>query len=198
MIKTVALMILLAGSAAAQDLPALYNVTGVASDDILNVRTRPMASANVIGTLAYDATGVEVLEEENGWGRVNVDGQPGWANLRFLAEVPGSQITGAAQFNCFGTEPFWSVFVRPEDQVVFSTPQDPDRAYSVGALVTASGRFSPHAILGTAPGQNISVTVSQRACTDGMSDNAFGFEGTVITSGYDTQVYSGCCTLQVD
>lgn len=196
--KRFAFAFLLATPLAAQDLPALYDVTGVASDDILNVRTRPMASANVVGTLAFDATGVEVLEEENGWGRVNVDGMSGWASLRFLQEVPDSQIETAQRFNCFGTEPFWALNVTQGDVAVFSTPEGSDKAFSLGVMTTASGRFELHAILGSAQAENITIVVSEEICSDGMSDNLFGFDGTVVIGGYDMQVYSGCCTLEVN
>lgn len=36
---------------AAQDLPALFHVIGVAEDDVLNIRQGPSASAEAIGSL---------------------------------------------------------------------------------------------------------------------------------------------------
>lgn len=52
---------LAAGPAAAQDLPAVYDVAGVAADDVLNVRAEPSAEAPVLRTLAPDAGGIEVV-----------------------------------------------------------------------------------------------------------------------------------------
>lgn len=197
--KHVALTLLMSATPlAAQDLPALHDVAGVASDDILNVRTRPMASSAVVGTLAYDARGIEVIEEENGWGRLNVDGMSGWANLKFLQQVPGSQITTAGRFKCFGTEPFWSMEVTPGQVAILSTPQGPDKAFNIGPLTVAQARIEPFALLGSAQAENVTLVVSEEICSDGMSDNLFGFDGTVVIGGYAVQVLSGCCSLQVN
>ena len=198
MFSRIAVFLLLAGAAQAQDFPALYDVTGVASDDVLNVRTRPMAEANMVGTLAPDAEGIEVLAEENGWGRVNVDGQSGWASLDFLARVEGSALPDAAVVDCFGTEPFWSLELTQGESAVFSVPEGVEKAFSVSPLTTASGRFQPFAALGSKMGENVTVIVGEGQCSDGMSDNLFGLTGMVVIGGYDTQVYSGCCTLDVD
>lgn len=198
MFLKIAFFTLLAGAAAAQDFPALYDVTGVASDDVLNVRTRPMADANMVGTLAPDAAAIEVLAQENGWGRVNVDGQPGWASLDFLARVEGSALPAAGVIDCFGTEPFWSLELSQGDSAVFSVPEGVEKAFSISPLTTASGRFEPFAALGSKMGETITVIVGGGQCSDGMSDNLFGLTGTVVIGGYDTQVYSGCCTLDVN
>ena len=53
-------------------LPTLFDVSGVSAGDRLNIRDRPSASGAVIGTLAPDATGVEVVAERNGWAMVNL------------------------------------------------------------------------------------------------------------------------------
>ena len=63
--RALALLLALAlpSGAAAKGLPALHDVTGVAADDVLNVRARPDASAPVLGALTPDATGVEVVAD---------------------------------------------------------------------------------------------------------------------------------------
>ncbi|MFD2813860.1 SH3 domain-containing protein [Paracoccus aerius] len=69
-----ALTLALAGPALATQeyiLPTLFDVTGVASDDVLNIRAEPNAKAAIIGTLAPDAFRIEVVEERQGWARVN-------------------------------------------------------------------------------------------------------------------------------
>lgn len=60
--------------ALAQDIyPALHDVTGVAADDVLNIRSEPSASSPIIGTFSPFETDVEVvaLSPDGGWGRVN-------------------------------------------------------------------------------------------------------------------------------
>ncbi|HMB11644.1 hypothetical protein, partial [Saliniramus sp.] len=72
----------------------LYQVTGVAADDLLNVRDRPgVPGSTVIGRLAPDARGVERsgdLQDVGGrdWWHIRHPSLPaggGWVNARFLA-----------------------------------------------------------------------------------------------------------------
>lgn len=48
--------------------PAYYAVTGVTPDDTLNVRMSPNGRAEIIGTLAHNASPIEIIRIENGWG----------------------------------------------------------------------------------------------------------------------------------
>ncbi len=198
LIRALALMLATATTAIAEELPALFDVTGVASNDVLNVRTRPMGGANIIGTLTYDAKSVEVVEVQDNWGRVNVDEGSGWASMRFLTAQPDTALPNATHFNCFGTEPFWSLDVQNGGPAVLSTPEGSDRGFIVGSLQAASARPEFYAIQGAGQGENITVVVSSEICSDGMSDNLFGLDGTVVIGGYLTEVLSGCCTVQVD
>ena len=92
-------------------LPTLFDVSGVSAGDRLNIRDRPSASGAVIGTLAPDATGVEVVAERNGWAMVNTAERAGWVNARYLAYRTDVWTAGAlpATLNCLGTEPFWAL-----------------------------------------------------------------------------------------
>ncbi|MGR3466510.1 MAG: SH3 domain-containing protein, partial [Shimia sp.] len=74
-----------------QQLPALFDVTGVRADDVLNIRTEPTARAPIIGSFAPDETAIEVLERSPSgtWGRVRYGEQMGWSSLRFLERRPG-------------------------------------------------------------------------------------------------------------
>jgi uncharacterized protein YgiM (DUF1202 family) len=53
--------------------PALHDVSGVAADDVLNIREAPDASAAIIGKLKPDAENVEVIrpDDHHSWGLVN-------------------------------------------------------------------------------------------------------------------------------
>jgi hypothetical protein len=78
----------LAGEAS---LPALFDVTGVASGDVLNLRAEPSAQATIIGSFPADATGIEVIATDSSgrWGQVNAVERAGWASLAYLARQPG-------------------------------------------------------------------------------------------------------------
>ncbi|MEP2426619.1 MAG: SH3 domain-containing protein, partial [Tateyamaria sp.] len=79
-------------AAATQDAwPALYDVSGVAENDALNIRQAPDAAAPIIGSLTPDAEGIEVIrpDDHHGWGLVNSGEGRGWVSLRYLTRQPG-------------------------------------------------------------------------------------------------------------
>lgn len=120
---------LLAGPvSAAQEyiLPTLFDVQDVAADDVLNIRETPDAMAPIIGTLAHDATGIEVMgtDRSGQWGRVNTGERGGWVSMRFLtyrSDVWQPEKLPAG-LTCGGTEPFWS-FTEQDGRLLWSTPE---------------------------------------------------------------------------
>ena len=92
---------------ATADGPDYFNVTGVAADDVLNIRAAPMASGTLIGTIPADGDGIanlgciggltlaeweQATEAERTaaaktrWCRVGYDRTIGWAAGWFLTE----------------------------------------------------------------------------------------------------------------
>jgi uncharacterized protein YraI len=105
------------------DGPDFYRVVGVASNDVLNIRSEPIASAPKIGSIPPGADGVRNLGCEGGlsfaewevaspaerdaarhnrWCRIAYGGVEGWVTGRFLAEGSGGgagagwKVTGVA------------------------------------------------------------------------------------------------------
>lgn len=179
------------------DLPALYDVTGVAADDVLNVRTAPDASGQKIGALEPSAIGIEVvkLNPARSWGQINLGETAGWVSMRFLARQPGQEAGDKipTPMWCYGTEPFWSLEIRASE-VTFSDPgmgADPITMYRqpVGQLPS-----SPRAALVAG---DITGFISREACNDGMSDQRFGRRVDFFRTGNGGSFpLSGCCTLQ--
>ncbi len=190
---------LLTGAAvSAQTLPQLYDVQNVASDDVLNIRAEPSASTPIIGTLAHDARGVEVVavNDTGTWGQVNSGEASGWVNLRYMA-VRGVHIDN---FNlpvglfCFGTEPFWSLqniggamhFDRMDmaglDMDLWIA-QDSGIAEDLRRMVHMAGIGGP-----------ATAFIYPAACNDGMSDRSYGLAISLMTSP-SAPLLSGCCTL---
>ncbi len=60
-------------------------VRGVASGDVLNIRSRPNASSSVRGYIPRNACYVEVLGRSGKWRRISYRGTRGWVNGRYLA-----------------------------------------------------------------------------------------------------------------
>tara|TARA_R100000789_G_scaffold67590_1_gene63476 strand:+ start:56181 stop:56801 length:621 start_codon:yes stop_codon:yes gene_type:complete len=197
-IRVLCALLLLGTAAAAQsDYPRLHDVVGVASNDVLNVRGGPGASFPVVGELAYDARAVEVIRAEGNWGMVNVPEAVGWAALRFLAPRAEGDISTVQRLTCGGTEPFWKIDILPGQSATVKTPVNYEvgDTFSVGLMRRAYNPLEKWVLLGADGARNLSVVVAKTYCNNGMSDNEFGFDATVIVAGTDGYVLSGCCEL---
>ena len=181
-------------------LPTLFDVTGVAANDVLNIRAAPDASAEIIGTLSPNARDIEVVgyDETGRWARINTGERSGWAALRYLAYqvdvwTPG---TLPPTLHCLGNEPFWS-FRPMGDNVMFSTPDAPESMMRI-EQVLATGMFRDPRRLVTAQGESLRMTAVMvpMACSDGMSDRSYGLDVTVILEGRgEPQMLTGCCSI---
>lgn len=196
MIRAALVLVLMAGPLAAQDLPALFSVTDVAADDVLNIRSEPTAQAEILGEFAPGTTGVEVIKRsENGrWGLVNIDGQTGWSSLRFLTPEP-DQSFPPVTYRCFGTEPFWSLDVFEATATWSDFESDADLTVDWSGPAVHPERFGLRAF---GPELLLSATMRREICSDGMSDMTYGFSIDAITDrtgGVEPLMVSGCCTL---
>jgi uncharacterized membrane protein len=181
-------------------LPTLFDVTGVAANDVLNIRAAPDASAEIIGTLSPNARDIEVVgyDETGRWARINTGERSGWAALRYLAYqvdvwTPG---TLPPTLHCLGNEPFWS-FRPAGDNVMFSTPDAPESVMRI-EQVLATGVFREPRRSVTAQGESLRMTAVMvpMACSDGMSDRSYGLDVTVILEGRgEPQMLTGCCSI---
>ena len=177
---------------AAQDVPALHAVTGVAPDDVLNLREAPTASAEAVGSLPPDATDVEVVavSPDGLWGLVALPEGGGWARLSFL-RVTGAPAprTVPARLTCQGTEPFWTVSLDGAGDR-WSTPEEDRPLRRIGQ---AAG-FGGFVVAFDRDGATLDLTVTRASCSDGMSDRPYGFRALVWDRG--GQLLEGCCSLR--
>lgn len=66
--------------------PSLYCVTGVANNDVLNLRKWPSAVSEVITELDPDQCDIAFLPYSTGnWQKVRVNGDEGWVNRKFVS-----------------------------------------------------------------------------------------------------------------
>jgi uncharacterized membrane protein len=180
----------------AEGYPALHDVTDVAANDVLNVRQSPEAGALLVGTLAHDARGVEVIREDDGWGLVNLGEVSGWASLRFLARRVDGDLPNTSHSRCFGTEPFWGLNITQGATARLTSPEDMEgAAYNVGLYQRLQSPLEKFVMQGQGASGEITLIVTPAYCDDGMSDREFGLDATVILSGDMPRVYSGCCSL---
>lgn len=205
MIRMLALLVVLvAGPALAKDFPAVYRVSGVASDDVLNIRSAPDASSEIIGAFQPGTIGVEVMftDPSGLWARVNTGERAGWTSLRFLEPEDSRPWHDMFQpVQCFGTEPFWSVEL---------TGRAPSSFQVLGEEVSTLNPVWESPVFGHdrtdsvifrhESGYSRTVTMLRaEACNDGMSDREYGLAVTIMSEGPDTflpdPLLRGCCTL---
>lgn len=182
-------------AAGAQTVPALYDVSGVDVDDVLNIRSEPFGSADIIATLAPAAANVEVvaMNEAKTWGLVNFNERSGWASLSYLLRQP-DQDEGAfpAITACYGTEPFWDIEFG-DDTAVFSRLGEP----TLSLIGLQKSRSANRVDRFSVTSQPLVGTIQTQLCQDGMSDRAFGLSIEVLTNPTgEIQHLSGCCTIQ--
>jgi uncharacterized membrane protein len=200
-----ALLFALPASATTIGWPALYDVSDVAADDVLNVREAPNAGAAIIGTLSPNATNIEIIrvDEDENWGLINTGEQSGWVSLRFMTRLPDQwdgHLPRIAQ--CFGTEPFWSFRIIGDGIAEWSTPES-TVAMTVDANIGSANRYNTFATVGTftqAPhmSQPFSYVLRTESCNDGMSDRNYGYSIDFLmhpSASTDGALLSGCCTL---
>lgn len=193
---------LLATAAAAQELPALYRVTGVAADDVLNVRAEPDAGAERIGALPPAAAGVEVVELAAGrrWGRVNLAGTSGWVSMRYMAHEGGPDWRSlAAPLSCFGTEPFWGL------DIAAGAAEASYSGLVIAPRALGPAEVWPGPIFGAPSvgllfgGQAGFAAIRGETCDDGMSDKLYGLSILLFLRDRGeggAGGLSGCCTLE--
>jgi len=209
-----AVTLALAGPAVAQtDLPgnlkiepALYDVVGVSASDRLNVRTGPGAKFRRVGSFAHNQINIEVVATtaDGRWGMVNTDGTNGWASMRFLARAGAPADPLPDPLSCYGTEPFWSVTFTGGEAVADWSPMglsDGPVTYPRywSALPSNRGNTAVAIQLPRADDAIRAVGFVRMAlCSDGMSDQSFGYMIDLILSGDGRQVVSGCCSVSLN
>ncbi|WP_209253485.1 SH3 domain-containing protein [Tropicibacter sp. R16_0] len=189
----VILMALWPGVVWAVTLPQLHDVTGVASNDVLNVRQQAAASSDKVAELAHDATNVEVVDRspDGKWGLVNSGEVSGWVSLRYLApHAENPDVPIGQTLSCSGTEPFWSLEIEQGNQARFDGLGLQAVSMTADVLQQARGRIDRFSL--TVGLSGVAVVRAQQ-CSDGMSDRAYGLDVDYLHQ--DGALYSGCCTL---
>lgn len=183
-------------------LPALHDVAGVASNDVLNLRAEPSASAQIVGSLTPNQQDVEVvgLSPDGKWGRINLSESSGWASKAFLTRQNNAPwFALQSGLHCSGTEPFWSLTLDPVAKSArFATPESEGLELTISTTWPGND-WQPVAGLQMSAGENSAMAVIRaEACSDGMSDRTHGLAVDVFSFGATTVANGslhGCCTL---
>lgn len=192
----------LCGSVWAETFPALYAVTGVAADDVLNVRSAPNAGSSKVGSLVPDQKQIEVviIDDAAKWGLISQGEGAGWVAMRFMRRLDQPAWHSLNQpLSCSGTEPFWSLGFEPaQNKVTFdSLGGSPDRFEMLAGAVPLGRPPSTLGMHATSQNASMFATFHQSACSDGMSDRVYGLSVDLFIQQADGLVgYSGCCSLR--
>lgn len=185
-------------SAMAEEFPAAFSVSGVAANDVLNIRAEPSSPAPLLGHFAPDKLRVEVLEttSDGKWGLVGLPESNGWVSMRYLAPLPDASAPMPLPMVCLGTEPFWSLGLTGPETALWKTPEITEEITLISSAKAPLGYFAT--LTGSDRGEQVLI-VTKEQCFDGMSDRRFGFSARLFQqTERENTLLSGCCTLQAD
>ncbi|MGB5863357.1 MAG: SH3 domain-containing protein [Sulfitobacter sp.] len=201
MIRLALLLWCIAGSAFADNpaWPALYDVVDLADDDVPNIRSKPDASAPLIGALDPKATDIGALGQDPQamWAKINADESTGWVALRYLSRQPDQTLGQPLQIaSCFGTEPFWTLELSDIGNATYSALGEEDQRGNIEARLSSQNSLNDNAVA-IRFGQRTSIAmISRTDCSDGMSDRTYGLRVQLLHGSNGPQrLLSGCCTL---
>jgi uncharacterized membrane protein len=190
---TLFLTIALTQPLAAQELPAIFNVTGVAASDVLNIRAEATATSEIVGSFAPDAKGIEVVAIEGSWAIVNHAEGTGYVSSSFLAHDGQANWSGlGTPLYCSGTEPFWSFTIDPAGgKTTFDLFDGEAVTAPIKQVWPATERSD---LVALTNGATMAVMRPQ-LCSDGMSDRSYGIAFNLIYTDDAGGSISGCCSL---
>jgi len=178
-------------------LPAVYTVTGVASDDVLWVRSEPTQFSGRVGNLAPNAPVVVLGMATDGWVQVSIGQDAGYVNADFLTRGGGVTTSSGLQMNilCSGTEPFWTLDIDQDRTVTYTMA-------GTAAQFSALNQATPSSLTGSYPytiaAQPVTGVIGREICSDGMSEVQYPWS-IVLNAPNEAGVLStmqGCCTLR--
>lgn len=189
-----------------------YAVTGVESNDTLNIRQKATARSAIITRLPYDAIGIRRLEGEamisgNIWWRVKWANKQGWVNQRYLmpmatqntstgstTSVAPKKMKTPTTLHCGGNEPFWGMKIS-KNHLNYSPMEGQKLNLPVVFNKTSANNTSIAAIYAKQGNQKILAMLQKvSACSDGMSDIDYPYAITAMIN--QQQFYSGCCHVK--
>ncbi|MEJ6396541.1 hypothetical protein [Yoonia sp. 208BN28-4] len=190
---------LFASPAFAQGFPDAFITRDVPSDDRLNIRAEPSASAPIIGDYYAFTTNIEVLRtsSDGKWGMVGIGERNGWVSMRYLERSNHNEPHRFPRpISCSGTEPFWNLNVTMRGDEYSEMGMDRRDLNMISDSGAPNGGI---AVFEEGPTLNRTLIVQRGYCGDGMSDREFGWKATLFTEAPDgNYAQSGCCTLDAN
>lgn len=180
-------------------LPAVFTVTGVASNDRLWVRDEPHATGARIGGLSPNSVVQITGRVSDDWGQITLNGQIGYVHMNYLTRASdsggGTTVNGfPLGLSCRGTEPFWTLSIAGDRTVEYtSLINGTDPITSLTQTTPALSGGYPY-VFGA---QRYTGTLNQEFCSDGMSDTDYSMSLILTRAGSAGTVETlyGCCNV---
>lgn len=181
-------------------LPKIYQVTGVAQDDVLNVREAATHKSESLGALASDAlVEVTAVTADGKWARIIHYEQDGWVSTRYLEIINGKVNDDIPTVMiCIGTEPFWSLGFSAygdEAKLEFQDMDRDPREWTAARISTPTNRGARSF---SAVESDVVAVFSRHACSDDMSDRTYGMVVDLLFLGEQQGYLQGCCQMVLD
>jgi uncharacterized membrane protein len=103
--------------------------------------------------------------------------------------VSANDLIRSKQFQAFGTEPFWSLYVLP-GKLRYVSPENLDGTTFPASVVT-QGQTSRY--IGTLEGKPLTLLIEPGKCSDGMSDTVYPYKAEFK---WGDQTQQGCARLK--
>lgn len=183
--------------------PQYFEVSGIASNDSLNVRSGPTIRHRVVGNLKPDSGTLEILEisDDNKWGRILWADSNGWVSADYLREVSPTKLKNTmvpVGLHCSGTEPYWDFAINSQADVTFKELFTDSIENSIIESVAESDNNLnfPTALLASSDKVKLTVMLNTRQCNDGLTERAYGWEiDILVTHDAKQRLLSGCCSM---
>lgn len=180
-----------------------YQLTGIASGDVLNVRSGPSTRNRVIGKLTHDAGTLEILERdpEHQWGRIVWEGGMGWVFLEFVSPVSPEMVPSSdipINLHCSGADPYWDYSVISETEVMFKVLFD-DSAENTKiqtVVESANSANEPTALIAQTEDIKLTALLDTQLCEDVATGRRYGWSIDLLVEQQGApKLFSGCCSL---
>ena len=183
------------GCESEDNFSAWIDVSKVASDDTLSVRSEPNSSSDKVGSLNFDQKYIQVIGAANvgksTWLNVQTSTSEGWVNRFYTKEADVKKFDEALK--CSGTEPFWSLDI-VDGEAVFKDISDEQVRLAASGIVPSKNHNNRWLIqLANSDKTGEVFLASTGACSDDMSDRKYQYElGLTLQN---KQFYTGCCNV---
>lgn len=169
-------------------VPYKATVQNVATGDVLNLRAEPRGTSDDLGDLNNgDILEITALSVNQNWARILHGEADAWVSTKY---VTSRSTKPNFEFNCGGTEPFWSVEINGRASGMIRSLGEEDVGFDVSTLTHSETDKSWYLFLF---GPSFSGRVRAQSCSDGMSDRTYGW---VYSGRVGDRQLNGCCTLR--